>query len=170
MEAKLSEVTEYYEDDFVESEEDTRIIRIDPKLESSGWADKERTWMIRREKWLTDGRVIPDGKSGKRLKRKRADYVLYYGRDYPIAIVEAKQRFKNSMEGMDQAIQYAEMIGVKFAYSTNGESIEEWDITTNQQTTVSEFPTPQQLWDRLHSENKVPEDKKELILKLLTSV
>jgi type I restriction enzyme, R subunit len=161
----MSEVNAYYEDDFEESEEDTRIIRIDPKLDSAGWVDKEKTWMIRREKWLTDGRVIPDGKSGKRLKRKRADYVLYYGRDYPIAIVEAKQRFKSSMDGMDQAINYAEMIGVKFAYSTNGETIEEWDLTTQKQTTVAEFPTPQQLWNRLHSENKVPDDKKELILK-----
>ena len=101
-----------YDDDFEESEEDTRIIRIDPKLDSAGWVDKEKTWMIRREKWLTDGRVIPDGKSGKRLKRKRADYVLYYGKDYPIAIVEAKSRFKSSMDGMDQAINYAKMIGV----------------------------------------------------------
>ena len=153
-----------YDDDFEESEEDTRIIRIDPKLDSAGWVDKEKTWMIRREKWLTDGRVIPDGKSGKRLKRKRADYVLYYGKDYPIAIVEAKSRFKSSMDGMDQAINYAKMIGVKFAYSTNGDTIEEWDLTTQQQTTLSEFPTRQQLWERLHSENKVPEDKKELML------
>ena len=135
-----------YDDDFEESEEDTRIIRIDPKLDSAGWVDKEKTWMIRREKWLTDGRVIPDGKSGKRLKRKRADYVLYYGKDYPIAIVEAKSVFKSAMDGMDQAINYAKMIGVKFAYSTNGDVIEEWDFTTDTQTTVDRFPTPEELW------------------------
>jgi len=163
----VDQVQELYEDDFEETEEDTRILRIDPKLESATWINKENPWMVRRERYLTDGRVIPDGKSGKRLKRKRADYVLYYGRDYPIAIVEAKHRFKNSMDGMDQAIQYAEMIGVKFAYSTNGETIEEWDITTNKQTTISEFPTPQQLWDRLHSENKVPEDKKRINAKTI---
>ena len=161
----FDDIQEFYEDDFEETEEDTRILRIDPKLESSKWINKEKPWMVRREKYITDGRMIPDGKIGKRLKRKRADYILYYGRDYPIAIVEAKQRFKDATDGMDQAINYAEMIGVKFAYSTNGETIEEWDITTNEQTTVSEFPKPEELWNRLHSENKVPEDKKELMLK-----
>ncbi len=161
----IDEVEEFYEDDFEETEEDTRILRIDPRLENSTWINKEKPWMVRRERYITDGRVIPDGKLGKRLKRKRADYILYYGRDYPIAIVEAKKRFIDATDGIDQAINYAEMIGVKFAYSTNGETIEEWDITTNQQTTISEFPTPEELWNRLNSKDKVPDDKKDLMIK-----
>lgn len=160
----VDEIQEFFEDDFEETEEDTRILRIDPKLEESTWINKEKPWMIRREKYITDGRVIPDGKSGKRLKKKRADYILYYGYDFPIAIVEAKQRFKDATDGMDQAINYAEMIGVKFAYSTNGMEIEEWDFITNKQQTIERFPTPEELWARLDPEYKVPDDKKEILL------
>lgn len=163
----IDQAQEFYEDDFEETEEDTRILRIDPKLEEAAWINKEKPWMVRRERYITDGRVIPDGKLGKRLKRKRVDYILYYGRDYPIAIVEAKQRFKDATDGIDQAINYAEMIGVKFAYATNGKEIEEWDFTKDKdnQQTVDGFPTPEELWTRLHSEDKVPDDKKELMLK-----
>lgn len=161
----IDEFDEYYEDDFEETEEDTRILRIDPKLEESTWINKEKPWMVKRERYITDGRVIPDGNSGKRLKPKRADYILFYGKDLPIAIVEAKVRFKDATDGMDQAIQYAEMIGVKFAYSTNGDVIEECDFITNTQTTVDRFPTPEELWSRLHDEDKVPNEKKELMMK-----
>jgi len=161
----IDEAQEFYEDDFEETEEDTRILRIDPKLEESSWITKEKPWMVRRERWLTDGKVIPDGKSGKRLKRKRADYILYYGRDFPIAIVEAKQRFVNVFDGMDQAIQYAEMLGVNFAYSTNGKEIEEWDLIRNVGRSLTTFPTPEELWNKLDPEFKVPEDKKEILLR-----
>jgi type I restriction enzyme, R subunit len=161
----VDDVQEFFEDDFEETEEDTRILRIDPKLEEATWVNKEKPWMVRRERYITDGRVIPDGKSGKRLKKKRADYILCYGRDFPIAIVEAKVKFKDATDGMDQAINYAEMIGVKFAYSTNGITIEEWDFTTDTQQTVDRFPTPEELWSRLHDKDKVPDDKKELMTK-----
>ncbi len=159
----IDEAHEFYEGDFEETEEDTRILRIDPKLEASKWTP----WMIKRERYLTDGRIIPDGKRGKRLKRKRADYILFYGKDLPIAIVEAKKKFVAATDGLDQAIEYAEMIGVKFAYTTNGDVIEEWDFTKEKdnQRTIDRFPTPDELWDRLHSDQKVPDDKKELMLK-----
>lgn len=121
--------------------------------------------MVRREKWLTDGRVIPDGKSGRRLKRKRADYVLYYGRDLPIAIVEAKHKFKDALDGIDQAIEYAKMLGVKFAYSTNGEDIVEWDLIQDHgNDKLKSFPTPEELWSRLNPEDKVPEEEKKIML------
>ena len=155
---------DYEIEDYDETEADTRILRIDPKLQQAEWIDEEKPWMVKRERWITDGRIIPDGRSGRRLKRKRADYILNYGPDFPIAIVEAKVRFKDALDGMDQAIQYAEMIGVKFAYSTNGDEIEEWDLIHDKGTTLTKFPTPDELWNRLNPENKVPDDKKEIIM------
>lgn len=158
-----------------EKEDETRVLRIDPMLEESGWKNTpEKPWMIRREIWLTDGAVVPDGKSGRHKefsldpndvgRRKRADYILHYARNVKLAIVEAKKVSLSSGRGMQQAIEYAKMAGVKFAYATNGIKIEEYDFITKKRTTISRFPTPDELWNRLNLDDKVPDDKKESFL------
>lgn len=124
------------------SEADTRAKLIDPKLRESGWTEDK----IRREVFLTPGKLINE--EGKREKGKKADYVLYYSLGFPIAVVEAKEESKSALDGMRQAKTYAKMLGVYFAYSTNGHEIEEFDFTTNKQRTIDKFPAPEELYRR----------------------
>ncbi|ASJ11265.1 hypothetical protein A3L12_08145 [Thermococcus sp. P6] len=124
------------------SEADTRAKLIDPKLRESGWTEDR----IRREVFLTPGKLINE--EGKRKKGKKADYVLYYSPGFPIAVVEAKEESKSALDGIGQAKTYAKMLGVYFAYSTNGHEIEEFDFTTNKQRAIDRFPTPEELYRR----------------------
>ena len=126
------------------SEADTRVKLIDPKLDAAGWKEDR----ITREYPITNGKII-DAK-GNRESPKFADYVLYHG-GMIIAIVEAKDEEKDHREGMKQAKNYCKKSkgGVKFAYSTNGHKIEEFDFNTNEQRTIESFPKPDELFQRL---------------------
>src|SRR2546428_6401346 len=112
-----------------------------PKLRAAGWSDES----IREQLQVTAGRIIPEGRSGKRLTPKKPDYVLFYAPNFKIAVVEAKSLYNTSGQGMQQAIEYAKMLEIKFAYSTNGKAIEEYDFITKKQTTIDKFPTPDKL-------------------------
>jgi type I restriction enzyme, R subunit len=70
------------------------------------------------------------GTKARRGPQKRADYLLQYTRDFTIAVVEAKAAYKSPGTGLQQAKDYAEVLGLKFAYATNGEGIVEFDYTT----------------------------------------
>ena len=74
--------------------------------------------------------------------------MLSYRRDTPLAVVEAKASDLPAAEGLQQAKGYAEMLGLKFAYATNGLEIIEFDYTTGRDTVVTQFPTPADLWRR----------------------
>ena len=124
------------------SEDDTKAKLIDPKLRKAGWTEDK----IRRNVYLTPGKITNE--EGKRERGKFADYILYYSPGFPIAVVEAKEEAKSAVDGLGQAKAYAKMIGVLFAYSTNGHQIEEFDFTTNTQRTLTEFPTPRELYER----------------------
>ena len=76
------------------------------------------------------------------------DYLLRYTRDFPLAVVEAKASYKTAAEGMQQAKQYAEMLGLKFAYATNGQEIIEFDYVSGFEQAVAGYPTPAELWQR----------------------
>jgi len=84
--------------------------------------------------------------SGK--KPKRADYILRYKRDFMLAVVEAKASYKNPSDGLQQAKEYAEILGVKFAYSTNGHGIVEHDYLTGRERETETFPSPDDLWKK----------------------
>ncbi|MEM3385399.1 MAG: DEAD/DEAH box helicase family protein [Nitrososphaeria archaeon] len=126
------------------SEADTRAKLIDPKLLKSGWAEK----MIVRDKAITKGMVLND--SGDRLPVRKPDYILYYPdkEGVPIAVVEAEAEDKSHLTGMQQAKEYMQRLGVRFAYSTNGHKIEEYDDFYKQQVTLDDFPPPTELWQR----------------------
>nr|MDO8080349.1 DEAD/DEAH box helicase family protein [Candidatus Freyarchaeota archaeon] len=124
------------------SEADTRSKLIDPKLLEAGWKEDK----ITRERNITPGRLIDE--NGNRLKGKKPDYILLYDSSLPIAVVEAKEEGKSALSGMQQAKEYSEILGVLFAYSTNGHQIEEFDYTTNTQKTIENFPTPEELFER----------------------
>ena len=100
------------------------------------------------------------GRQGRAVrKKKRADYLLRYTRDYPIAVVEAKASYQSPMKGLQQAKDYAEILGLKFAYSTNGKGIVEFDYTTGELKEIETFPTPEDLFSRLRQVEGLVDDE-----------
>ena len=131
-----------------------------PRLRASGWRDE----YIREQLHITAGRIVPQGRTGKRLSPKRADYVLFYAPNFKIAVVEAKSIYETPGHGMQQAIEYAKMLDLRFAYSTNGKSIEEYDFVTRKQSTIDGFPSPDDLWIRLNRDLNFDEKQKRTLL------
>ena len=105
------------------NEADTCRTYVLPKLYSAGWEDTQ----ISEQKSFTDGRIVLVGNRAIRRKQKRADYLLRYRRDFPIAVVEAKAAYRTAGDGLQQAKEYAQILGLKFAYATNGHAIIEQD-------------------------------------------
>ena len=136
------------------SEADTCRHYVLPNLAKMGW-DNDR---IAEQRYITDGKITIVGKKHIRQRGKKPDYILLYTPDYPIAVIEAKAYHKLPSEGLGQAMEYAEMLGVSFAYSTNGKKIVEYDYTTGKQRDIDIFPTPDELWERLSQKKKWTED------------
>src|SRR5262249_1356979 len=111
------------------SEADTCRTYVVPKLHAAGWTDEQ----IREQVTFTDGRIIPVGGSHTRKPGKRADYLLRFRPDFPIAVVEAKAEYRNAGDGLQQAMDYAEVLGLQFAYATNGKGIVEHDYLTGRE-------------------------------------
>ncbi len=128
------------------SEETTCLRYINPKLMDESKWDLDK---IVRNYTITNGKIIPDGRGGKRAEALFADYVLLLGPNYPIAVIEAKSFDLPHDQGMQQALQYAEKLKLNFAYATNGKKIEEYDFITKKQRTIDKFPTPLELLERL---------------------
>jgi type I restriction enzyme R subunit len=128
------------------NEADTCRKLVTPKLQAAGWDSEPHS--IGEQRTITDGRIIPAGQRYKRKAPKRVDYLLSYRRDFQIAVVEAKTIHAPAAEGLQQAKDYAEMLGLKFAYATNGVEIIEYDYATGLDSRLSEFPTPDALWRR----------------------
>ncbi len=130
------------------------------------WAGIDETHPILEQKTFTDGRIVPLKRNKvKRLPPRRADYLLHYTRDFPIAVVEAKAAYKLPADGLQQAKNYAEMLGLKFAYATNGHGIVEYDYFTGVERELATFPTPAELWARLRAGQGLDDD---IATKLLT--
>jgi type I restriction enzyme, R subunit len=100
------------------SERDICTKYITPAIQQAGW-DLHR--QIREEVTFTAGRVIVRGKLHTRGQKKRADYILYYKPDIPIALIEAKDNNYSVGAGMQQALAYAEALDIPFIYSSNGD-------------------------------------------------
>jgi type I restriction enzyme R subunit len=98
------------------------------------------------------------GNRAIRRPQKRADYLLRYRRDFPIAVVEAKAAYRTAGDGLQQAKEYAQILGLKFAYATNGHSIIEHDFLTGLDNELQAFPKPSELWARLTAGEKITED------------
>lgn len=129
------------------SEEDIKFQYITPAL-LKNW-DKSRITM---ETKITDGQIKLNGNLVHRDKKsaKFADYVLYWNSSFPIAIVEAKDNNHTVSHGLQQAMTYAKMMDIPFAYSSNGDSFYEHDMLTGQEKEIplDKFPTPQELIER----------------------
>ncbi|MCA1513649.1 DEAD/DEAH box helicase family protein [Bradyrhizobium sp. NBAIM01] len=128
------------------SEADTCRKFVVPALQRAGWDDAPHS--IAEQRTITDGRIVPVGSSFVRKAPKRVDYLLRYTRDFPLAVVEAKASYKSASDGVQQAKTYAAILGLQFAYATNGHEIIEIDFTTGGEHAVEAFPTPKELWLR----------------------
>ncbi len=128
------------------TEADTCRKFVVPLLQAAGWDNEPHS--IAEQRSITDGRIVPVGTGFVRRPPKRVDYLLRYSRDFPLAVVEAKAAYKSASDAVQQARQYAEMLGLKFAYATNGLDIIEIDYFSGLETHVADFPAPSQLWER----------------------
>jgi type I restriction enzyme R subunit len=142
------------------TEADTCRKYVLPKLYAAGWTDEQ----ISEQKSFTDGRIVVTGDKVRRLPQKRADYILRYRRDFPIAVVEAKSIYANPGDGLQQAKDYAQILGLKFAYATNGHGIVEHDFLTGRDNDIDCFPTADELWGRLRTSEGINDATAERVL------
>lgn len=144
------------------SERDICTKFITPAIEQSGW-DIHR--QVREEYTFTDGRVIVRGNLTSRGKKKRADYLLSYKPNLPIAIVEAKDNKHSIGSGLQQAINYGDILDVPFVYSSNGDGFIEHDMLTGKERELRlhEFPTPNELWKRYKDFRGINDKQEEII-------
>ena len=124
------------------SEEDIKLHCITPAVTAKWGLDR-----ITMETPITDGRINLRGNFVVREKPKRADYILYINANNPIAVVEAKDNSHSVSHGLQQAMEYAQMLDVPFAYSSNGDGFCEHDFLTGRerQLSLDEFPSPDEL-------------------------
>ena len=135
------------------TEADIRTKFITPALVGPNGDKWDVMTQIREEVHFTKGRVIIYGKTVTRGESKKADYILSYKPNLPLAVVEAKDNTHAVGAGMQQALEYAEILDLPFAYSSNGDAFLEHDRTATSGTVTREipldqFPTPAELWSR----------------------
>lgn len=135
---------------------------ITPAIVGAGW-DLGR--QIRAEFTFTDGRVIVRGNVTARGKRKRADYILLYKPNLPLAVIEAKDNNHSVGAGMQQGIEYAITLDIPFVYSSNGDGFIEHDIVkgTERELAIEDFPSPEELWQRYTQAKSLSNKQEELI-------
>src|SRR6266508_4343814 len=134
------------------SERDICTKFITPALRQAGWDEMRQ---LREEVSFTKGRVIVRGKLVMRGEAKRADYILYYKPNIPLAVIEAKDNSCSVGDGMQQALEYAATLGIPFVFSSNGDGFVFHDRTGNAQPvevnlSLDAFPSPAELWERYH--------------------
>lgn len=147
------------------SEEDIRARFIDPALAAAGWDAAQ----IRREVSFTEGRIIVRGKTVSRGERKRADYILYYKKNIPVAIIEAKGDGHESGSGMQQALAYAETLDIPFVYSASGKGFLEHSRIADggaveREISHEAFPSPEDLMDRYTGAKHYTPEQKSIVL------
>jgi len=128
------------------NESETRAEYIDPKLKMSGWGEMEGS-KIHREFRITDGKIQT---GGTRSKSEIADYILVY-KNRKIGVIEAKAENLEASEGVVQAKGYAEKMHIDYTYATNGKEIYEISMKTGEEKEITDFPTPDELWDKTFS-------------------
>lgn len=135
------------------TETDIRTKFITPAIVGTDGSKWDVMTQVMEEHYFTKGRVIVRGKTVSRGEAKKADYILFYKPNLPIAVIEAKDNNHSVGAGMQQALEYAEILDVPFAYSSNGDGFLEHDRTATGGTVTREialdqFPTPDELWAR----------------------
>ena len=139
---------------------------IGPAVKRAGW---DGMMQIREEVAFTKGRIIVRGKLVSRGKAKRADYILYYKPNIPIAIIEAKDNNHSVGDGMQQALDYATTLNIPFVFSSNGDGFVFHDRTgispeKEASLTLDEFPSPADLWEKYRAWKGLTPDEEQIVL------
>lgn len=147
------------------SERDICTKFITPAIVEAGW---DKNTQIREEVSFTAGKVIVRGKLVSRGKQKRADYILYYKNNIPIAIIEAKDNKHSVSAGIQQGIDYAETLDIPFVFSSNGDAFLFHDRTVDLgkkeiELPLNKFPSPQELWDKYKQYKQIEDAEVESI-------
>jgi type I restriction enzyme, R subunit len=147
------------------SERDICTKYITPALQKSGWDIQTQ---ILEEVAFTDGRIVVRGQLTTRGERKRADYILYYKRNIPIAIIEAKDNKHNISSGMQQALNYGQILDIPCIFSSNGDGFMFHDRSntegvTEEELSLDNFPSPLELWQRYKLYKGIESDEEERI-------
>lgn len=132
------------------SERDICTKFITPAVEKAGW---DKHTQLLEEVSFTDGKIYVRGKLTARGNQKRADYILYYKPNIPIAIIEAKDNKHSVRAGIQQALDYAQILDIPCVFSSNGDGFLFHDRTATDgsietEITIDEFPSPEQLWEK----------------------
>ena len=148
------------------SERDICTKFITPALRGAGW---DEMLQIREEVSFTKGRIIVRGKLVTRGQARRADYILYYKPNIPIAVIEAKDNSHGVADGMQQALDYAETLNVPFVFSSNGDGFVFHDRTgasTPRETdlALNGFPPPADLWARYRAWKGLTPEAEKIVL------
>src|SRR5712691_5853690 len=148
------------------SERDICTKYITPALREAGW---DEITQLREEVSFTKGRIIVRGKMVTRGKAKRADYILYYKPNIPLAVIEAKDNCCAVGDGLQQALEYAETLQLPFVFASNGDGFVFHDRTATGGTIernlgLNEFPSPATLWARYREWKGLPADAESLVL------
>ena len=146
------------------SERDICTKFITPAIKQANWRERQ----IREEVKLTNGRIIVKGSTTSRGKPKRADYVLSYKPNIPLAVVEAKRNLYTLGDGMQQALLYAEMLDIPFAFSSNGDAFLLHDRTgtlgkVEEEIPLDKFPSPDFLWKKYCEWKGLDEGKQKIV-------
>lgn len=148
------------------SERDICTKFITPALRQAGWDEMSQ---LREEVSFTKGRIIVRGKMVKRGKAKRADYILYYKPNIPLAVIEAKDNCCSVGDGLQQALEYAETLQLPFVFSSNGDGFVFHDRTATsgaieRNLQLHEFPSPAALWARYREWKGLPAETESIVL------
>ena len=145
------------------SEEDIKARYITPAITKAGWNIKKQ---VRLEYAFTSGRIILRGNITARGKKKRADYVLFYKANFPLAIVEAKDNNHPVGAGLQQAIDYAKDLDVFYVYASNGDGFVEQNLITGTVTEIGieDFPSPEELYQRYLVDKGITQTEEKAIL------
>ena len=145
------------------SEEDIKARYITPAITNAGWDIKKQ---VRLEYAFTAGRIILRGNITARGKQKRADYLLSYKNNFPLAIVEAKDNTHSVGAGLQQALEYAKALDVPYVYASNGDGFVEQNLITGEvkNLALKDFPSPDSLYQRYKTDQGINEAEEQVML------
>lgn len=145
------------------TEADIEAKYITPAIIAAGWNEHTQ---IGRQVYFTNGRIYVNGRVTARGKRKFADYILYYKPNIPIAIIESKENNHSVSSGMQQALNYSNILDIPFVFSSNGDGFRFHDKTVvdgdiEKDLLLNEFPSPEELWAKYKIHKGISEETTE---------